>query len=431
MPPISATFLIGELLSRNVTTADGSGAGLPVVCAWPVSGQYGPGSRVLYYVLVVLCVFGKKADWIKDACLAAVLLFPAVAALHGITLAALHVDGAVDMDIYGAFQLCSLGILAAPATVKNSRTYFMDPGRNIIFLWTGLVLSGLLSLAVEFFRTKSQVCKSSNGSLISLANFNYGTTNCSLICTEELGPFSPMRTDAANNIYVIPAPTLLTFGTVTLLCAACCIPAILTLISMWNKILEINWKSRFAVETEKHPDPEEKKVKAINSLIKRFLNVIEAPLFGLAVVVILILGEINLFSQPVRFQTEPIASIGQWAPIVGTGLAVMGSLVVYLTTTSAGSDTDSSSGQLQDSTDDNSVSNSSCHGSVRRDTHESNHSSRIKSNALTHVNTQRSLASTIPTDRGGRRKVAQFMTKIDVMPTPTRQYQENISEPKD
>lgn len=50
--------------------------------------------------------------------------------------------GAVDMDIYGAFQLCSLGILAAPATVKNSRTYFMDPGRNIIFLWTGLVLSG-------------------------------------------------------------------------------------------------------------------------------------------------------------------------------------------------------------------------------------------------------------------------------------------------
>lgn len=105
-------------------------------------------------------MFGKKADWIKNACLAAVLLFPAVAALHGITLAALHVDGeskniestmirllmlfsgAVDMDIYGAFQLCSLGILAAPATVKNSKTYFLDPGRNIIFLWTGLILSG-------------------------------------------------------------------------------------------------------------------------------------------------------------------------------------------------------------------------------------------------------------------------------------------------
>ncbi|KAG9747054.1 hypothetical protein KCU73_g7459, partial [Aureobasidium melanogenum] len=187
---------------------------------------------------------------------------------------------------------------------------------------------------------------------------------------------------------------------------------------MWNKILEINWKSRFAVETDKNPDPEEKKVKAINSLIQRFLNVIEAPLFGLAVVVILILGEINLFNQQLRYQTEPIASIGQWAPIVGTGLAVMGSLVVYLTTTSAEPETDSDSAQPHDSTDDNSVSNSSCHGSVRPDTNDSNHS-RIKSNALTHVNTQRSMASTIPTDRGGRRKVAQFMSKIgDYMGTP-------------
>jgi hypothetical protein len=162
---------------------------------------------------------------------------------------------------------------------------------------------------VEFFRTKTQVCKSGDGSLLSPTDFIYGTTNCTLVCTVDLGPFSPMRQDAANNIYVIPAPTRLTFGTVTLLCAACCIPAILTLLSMWNKILEINWKSRYGSPTEK--DPEETKTKDINNLIKRFLNVIEAPIFGIAVVVILILGEINLFSQEVRFQTEPIASIGK------------------------------------------------------------------------------------------------------------------------
>jgi hypothetical protein len=28
------------------------------------------------------------------------------------------------MDIYGAFQLCAIGILTAPATVRLSRTYF-------------------------------------------------------------------------------------------------------------------------------------------------------------------------------------------------------------------------------------------------------------------------------------------------------------------
>lgn len=98
--------------------------------------------------------------WLVRACLAAALLFPAVAAIHGIVLAALHVNGklflllmrhlmtdhlslgAVDMDVYGAFQLCSIGILAAPVTVRLSNTYFLDRSRNIIFLWTGIVLSG-------------------------------------------------------------------------------------------------------------------------------------------------------------------------------------------------------------------------------------------------------------------------------------------------
>lgn len=39
--------------------------------------------------------------------------------------------------------MCTIGILAAPITVKLSRTYFFEtPGRNTIFLWTGLVFAG-------------------------------------------------------------------------------------------------------------------------------------------------------------------------------------------------------------------------------------------------------------------------------------------------
>ena len=87
-------------------------------------------------------MIARKAEWLRNACLAAALLFPAVAAIHGIVLAAVHVNGAVDMDVYGAFQLCSIGILAAPVTVRLSRTYFYNPGRNTIFLWTLLILAG-------------------------------------------------------------------------------------------------------------------------------------------------------------------------------------------------------------------------------------------------------------------------------------------------
>lgn len=46
-----------------------------------------------YYVLIAACVFARKTDWLRNACLAAVLLFPAVAALHGVVIAALNLHG--------------------------------------------------------------------------------------------------------------------------------------------------------------------------------------------------------------------------------------------------------------------------------------------------------------------------------------------------
>jgi hypothetical protein len=117
---------------------------------------------------------------------------------------------------------------------------------------------------------------------------------------------------------VIPAPDRLSFDTVTLLAAACTIPAILSLVSMWNKILEINWKARFGNEDEKGDELIEgtngatvQKMKGVNKLIRLFLSAVEIPLFGAAVLAILILGERNFFSHQVNYQTEPIASIGK------------------------------------------------------------------------------------------------------------------------
>ena len=46
-----------------------------------------------YYILIAACVFARKAVYIKNACLAGALLFPAVAAIHGIVLAAFHREG--------------------------------------------------------------------------------------------------------------------------------------------------------------------------------------------------------------------------------------------------------------------------------------------------------------------------------------------------
>lgn len=138
-----------------------------------------------------------------------------------------------------------------------------------------------------------------------------------MICDTERGPFNPTRGGAANDIYVIPAPDILTFGMATLLSAACCIPAILSLISMWYKILEIKWKARFGgEEQDKVIDGTNGATNAVmmgvKNQIRKFMLAVEIPVFGAAVLAILIIGERNFFSEQVRYQTEPMASIGMF-----------------------------------------------------------------------------------------------------------------------
>ncbi|KAF2622995.1 hypothetical protein BU25DRAFT_350925 [Macroventuria anomochaeta] len=342
MPATPALYGVFSRSIANATSTssvvNGTRQTLDVVCAWPVSSQYGAGSRFLYYVLVATCVFLRKHEWLRNACLAAALVVPSISALHGIVLTSYHVNGAVDLDIYGAWQICSIAVIAVPFTLRRSRTYFYDAGRNIIFLWTMLLIAGLIALCVEFSRVTVTDCshKAADVPLLTVANFSYGDTTCGLTCSEDEGPFSPMRGGAAKNIYVIPVPSKLSFNAAMLIAAGVCIPAILSLIFTWDKILEINWKNRREPE---QPDEQIEgvnitrgEIKGINNKVRLFLSVIEMPLFGGAVVAILIGGELNFFSKQLMYQTEPMASIGQWSPIAGTVMAALGSLYIVWAT---------------------------------------------------------------------------------------------------
>ncbi|KAI1343104.1 hypothetical protein F5Y15DRAFT_277383 [Xylariaceae sp. FL0016] len=449
MPVLSSSALLTTLVDRadltNVTNATATPS-IPVVCAWPVSGQYGAGSRVLYYVLVAACVLARKAEWLRSACLAAALLIPAVAALHGIVLATLHVNGAVDMDIYGAFQVCAIGILTAPVTVQVSKTYFNDPARNIIFLWTTLLLVGLLSLTVEFYRSQPVPCPIDT---LGLGNptpplpqgFPYGKALCNLnYCVQGGSLSSPLRQGATDEVFVIPAPSRLTFGAGMSLAAGCCIPAILSLIFTWNKILEINWKERYgnAKSSRDLNEPiagtngaTEGKMLTVNQRIRDFISTVSFPIFGGVVLVILIFGELNFFSHQLSYQTESITGIGQWGPIVGTVLAAVGSLYVLLAQNLAEVEQESSHspelGHRCTCSHDHCVPSSRAE-SIQSDAIESPSRAYLRSNTLTTrdgnsiemTSTHRSVEgpglfrtfTSHTTDTGNRRKVATALNRI-------------------
>ena len=96
-------------------------------------------------------------------------------------------------DIYGAFQVCAIGILAAPVTVSQSKTYFNDPGRNTIFVWSTLILAGLVSCTIQFYRSVPIFCKHNDAGEPLSPNpkmFQYGHAKCGLVCNVKF-PQSP------------------------------------------------------------------------------------------------------------------------------------------------------------------------------------------------------------------------------------------------
>lgn len=183
-----------------------------------------------------------------------------------------------------------------------------------------------MSLAVEFYRSNTHPCQTGGSSRVpSLEDFPYGYEDiCGLVCSEQNGPFSSLRQGATSEIYVVPKPATLPFGMAMFLAAAECVPAILSLISMWNKILEINWKTRRgrgALEKEKSEDQNIipgtngatfKGMKDVNQAIRSLLSAVEVPVFGGAWLAVLIIGEINFWSPQVQYHTEPISNIGKY-----------------------------------------------------------------------------------------------------------------------
>jgi hypothetical protein len=177
-------------------------------------------------------------------------------------------------------------------------------------------MEGLLSLAVEFFRTAPSSCaQNEGGDIVSViaSQFTYGSTQCGLTCNTDQGPFSPIRRGPANNIFAIPVPQVLSFGTGILLSIGSCIPAILVSASVFVFIKQIelgHYDIVSDVETQESVDLwRNRHFAALSGRL--FGHDFQLALLGIAVLAIIVLGEINLFSTQLRYGTEPMSNVGE------------------------------------------------------------------------------------------------------------------------
>jgi hypothetical protein len=197
---------------------------------------------------------------------------------------------------------------------------------NLLLEVLPMTFTGLFSLAIEFFRASPVHCvHDDSGEVISdPGSFPYGGASCSLRCSLELGPWSSIRAGSAIDINVVPAPTKLRFGACILLSIVCCIYSSMPLFAMGLNALESAKMRRWKVKGRTVRDPHSQvtsntashvlsavNLKGIDSLGRKFLWVVEVLFLAtLASLAIVIVGERNLFSSQLSYQTEPFVAIG-------------------------------------------------------------------------------------------------------------------------
>ena len=117
-----------------------------------------------------------------------------------------------------------------------------------------------------------------------------------------------MRAGAQNNIYSHSGTEhFFTFGQAMLLSAACCIPAILSLAAFFYQIKDFDWRNS---KKEKTTDSRTDTIKKADTTTGKLMKRVDIPVFSLVILAILIIGEINFWSIQVRWQTEPIGTVG-------------------------------------------------------------------------------------------------------------------------
>ncbi|KAH8917877.1 hypothetical protein BT69DRAFT_626296 [Atractiella rhizophila] len=287
---------------------------MTVICAIPLSGQYETLQRAVFYVCIALCMIGRKNQRLRDACLGPSLLSATVSSVHAIVLAANRVEGVVNLDNWGAFQITVIGLLAAPTMVRYSNTYFHLPGRNLIFVSTVLNLAGSLSLSYSFYNAKAFDCFSEGiDPILDFSLDSLNSTNATTTCTMWLAslPLSCKSGGGGKCTLTVAPARGLTLENAKFLSASSSFLAILYLLFMWWKVA--NWsQTRYGFGKELNEERHRmlRNRAEVELIFSKAYNMSERAFIGACLIIIVVLGEMNFSSRQMKVGTEAMASVG-------------------------------------------------------------------------------------------------------------------------
>ncbi|KAF7356996.1 hypothetical protein MVEN_01036200 [Mycena venus] len=280
-----------------------------VICAYPLSGQYGPGARFSLYILILACIVWRKQVLVLNVGLGAVLLAGLVAAVHGVALGAVSGLGdnkhVLDFDVFGAAYICTFCLGLVPGLILLGAEFLSGATTTIVIGWYALMLAGETGVTAALFRapTRGSPCVDAAGANISHSVFIVGETDCHLSCMDI--PTLPLR-QGQSAVYIQPDSGPVDIAALGSLAGiALCL---LTMPVLYRIFRQGPMKSHMGF------------------LMLALLMLIEGPPGAITLAV---LSEIRVFWGPqVRYQVESMAAVGQWSPFVTAFFAIIGGLLI-------------------------------------------------------------------------------------------------------
>ncbi|KAJ7807312.1 hypothetical protein B0H14DRAFT_1538972 [Mycena olivaceomarginata] len=186
-----------------------------VICAYPLSGQYGPGARFSLYILLLACILWRKQTVVLNLGLGAVLFTGLVGAVHGVALGAVSGLGSnkdvLDFDVFGAAYICTMCLGVVPGLlILGAGTLTPHATPTIVLGWYALMLAGEIGVTAAVFRAQTRVpnvgliprgfpCVDAAGANVTHVAFVLGETDRHLPCMDV--PTLPLRQGQAA-VYV-------------------------------------------------------------------------------------------------------------------------------------------------------------------------------------------------------------------------------------
>ncbi|KAK2789964.1 hypothetical protein FQN52_005772 [Onygenales sp. PD_12] len=204
------------------------GSGPDVICVFPMSGPYNLLQRVLFYMLLVFAILGRRQRWLVFGALASAMSYSGAAALHGLLLVS-PARKAIDLDVYGIFAVTSSGVMLTAPLLNWSTTLIRASKRHryIVLLWGTVLLFGAIFTAACIYVNGAgfitpECLPPQEAATSKWAGFPSPTENCTYVCPPEARLFhrksdvlaGPNHINRARDILSVflPASLLYIFG---------------------------------------------------------------------------------------------------------------------------------------------------------------------------------------------------------------------------